>query len=315
MFGIAAVVHAALLLAAVGHVLGLGLSNWTLRLWVGLVTLWLLWPIVFALHVAASRRRAYIWMCIAAAVIALPMQFYLRFLAPQVFIPNTMLSFSPYEVGPFAVGYVRGWIESKQRAGMDPIILEGYGMGGGFTPPAPPFSQEKREQYRLHIEPVAGCVIDSYIEGHALGYNTASVGEIRRRYGSAVITAAEREEAAHQKRFTDNNDAGRTAAERDARDGRLAYLLVRPVAEEEEYRRLFQQRYQIELRRVAEEGENLSEERWAYVQGYNAGASDEIARRYGETARQDLLGVDYRPVEEFRQAVAAANEGETKTGQ
>ena len=75
--------------------------------------------------------------------------------------------------------------------------------------------------------------------GHATGYNTAAVAEIKRRHGTGVITAAEQEEAAKQQRFAQMKEAGRRDAITDAREGRLAYLLSqRRQAGEEEYREL-----------------------------------------------------------------------------
>ena len=306
MFGVAAVMHAGLLLATVSYIMS-GASEWPVRLWVGFTTLWFLWPIILALHIGRSARRAYIAVAVAAVTLALPMNVYLRLLAPQVFFPNEMLSLSPYDVGAFTTGYVRGWIAAKQRAGAEVIVLEGYGMGGGFTPAAPPFSAEVLAKYRLEIQPIASCVVNPYVQGHARGYNTAAVAQITERYGAEVITAAEQEEAARQQRYAEIKDSGRAAAEDDARVGRLAYLLYQPPrGGEEEYRELFREYYQIELRRVAEAYSELDDDRQAYVNGYNDAASDEIARRFGDRARQDLWAVDYRPFEEFRGAVAAA---------
>lgn len=306
IFSVAAVLHAGLLLASVSY--AMSSDGWPLRLWVALTTLWFFWPFILALHVGASVRSAYAAVAISAAVVALPMHAYQRFLAPQVLLPDEVSSLSPYYLGPFMVGYVRGWREAKQRAGMQRIVLESYGLGGRYTPAAPPFTDEALQRYGIDINPIAQCGVTPFIVGHARGYNTAAVAEIKRRYGSAVITSAEQEEAVRQQRYTAMKDTGHAQAETDAREGRLAYLLYQPRrGGEEEYRDLFRENFQIELRRVAESYGELEEARQAYVNGYNEAASDEIARRFGERARQDLWAVDYRPVEEFRRAVAAAN--------
>lgn len=287
---------------------------WPLRLWVGVATIWIFWPIILTLHAGRSRRRAYISLAVSAALLALPMQAYYSTLAPQVFTLEEMISFSPYDVGAFTVGYVRGWAAAKQRSGRAPIVLEGYGMGGALTPGTPPFSKEVAEKYQLNVEAIALCVVNPYILGHARGYNTAAVGEIKRRHGAGVIEAAEQEESARQQRFTDMKNAGHADAENDAREGRLAYLIYQPRrGGEEEYRELLREHYQIALRRVSESYAELDEPRQAYVSGYNEAASDEIARRFGEQARQNLWAFDYRAVEEFRRALAAAGQKTTIT--
>ena len=68
------------------------------------------------------------------------------------------------------------------------------------------------------------------------------------------------------------------------------------------------EQYQIELRRVAEAYYELDEDRRGYLTGYNQAASDEIARRFGENARQHLWGVEYRSFDDFRRSIAAAGQ-------
>jgi hypothetical protein len=202
IFAVAAVLHGGLLLAACFSAAA-STSDWPLRLWVGLATLWFFWPIILALHAGRSQRGAYAALAVSAALVALPMQGYFSFLAAHVLLPQDVSSLSPYFLGPFMVGYVRGWSEARQRAGEERIILEGYGMTGQMTPATPPFTAEARENYRIDIKPIASCGVTPYILGHARGCNTRSVAEIKRRYGSGVITAAEQEEAARQKRYAD----------------------------------------------------------------------------------------------------------------
>lgn len=202
VFGVAAVFHAGLLMAAMWYLPESEWRSWPGRLWVGLTTLWLFWPIILALHVGSSARRAYAALAAAAVLLALPLRLYLEFVGPNILLRNEVYEFSPYYFVPYSIAYVRGWAEAKNRAGTDPIILEGYGMGGDFTPGAPSFSKAALEKYRLRIEPIALCAVNPYIEGHAKGYNTASVHEIKRRYGSAVIVAAEKEEAEHRERLS-----------------------------------------------------------------------------------------------------------------
>jgi hypothetical protein len=286
--------------------------DWRLRLWVGLTTLWFLWPIILALHAGSSARRAYTFVGLSAALIALPMYIYCSFVAHLVWLsPDGPNSLSPYELGSYAVGYAQGWTAAKQRAGTDPIILEAYGLGR-YTPAAPSFQDEVRERYDIKIEGIAGCGVNSYILGHAKGYNTASVSEIKRRHGREVITAAEQENAARDKRYEEVKQSGRADADRDAKEGRLSYLLYQLTREgEEEYGALLREHYQVELRRVAENPQQLDEHGWAYRTGYNEAASETVARRFGENARQNLWGAEYSSVEQLRRSLAAATTQKT----
>jgi len=248
-----------------------------------MTTLWFFWPIILAVHVGGSLRRNYISLGVAAALLALPMIGYQRFLASWVLGGRDMVSFTPVALGPYIVGYARGWRDAKQRAGMEPILLEGYGMGGSFTPGAPPFTREAFEKYRLQIESVALCGVTPYIQGHAKAYNTVSVNEIRRRYGSGVITGAQREEAERQEEYASAKTRGSTDAQSDAQSGRLAVLISRGAIDgEDEYRTMFRDRYQTELRRVAKTTNGISETDWRYIHGYNEVAAAELARRFGK---------------------------------
>ena len=134
-------------------------------------------------------------------------------------MPGGLSSFSPYEVVPYATSYARGWIEAKKHAGDETILLEGYGMGGNMTPGAPPFSNEALKIYQIEINSVAACVVNPSIAGHASGYNKASIAEIKRRYGTEVIVAAEQEEVRRQSDF--RRQHGRADAEADS-DGPFA---------------------------------------------------------------------------------------------
>jgi hypothetical protein len=311
ILAVAAVLHAGVLLATC--VYAIDRWDWPLRLWVGSTTVWFFWPIILSLHNGRSPRAAYASVAISAVLIVLPMHAYWNFAGRPVLLPEDgPTSLGPYDVGSYTIGYARGWIAAKQRAGTDPIVLEAYGLGR-HTPAAPNFSDEVREQYRIEIEGIAGCLVNSYILGHAKGYNTASVSEIKRRYGSGVITAAEEEDAAREKRSTEMMESGRVDAAKHAREGRLLYHIYQPArADEEEYRQLLREHYQVELRRVAANPQELDGQRWPYVNGYNEAAGDEVKRRFGPNALQDLWLVEHRPVEQFRQALAAAKAGETK---
>jgi hypothetical protein len=254
-------------------------------LWAGMVTLWFFWPIILALHVGRSAKRAYVSVGVASVIFALPCLQYLRFEGPRVFMPEEMISFSPYDLVPYGISYGQGWIEAKRRSGATPILLEGYGFGGQGTPGAPPFSKEALQKYGIQIDPIAGCGVTPRIQGHARGYNRASVAEIKRRWGPDVIPKADQEEVVRQKRFQDFYNAGIAAAQSDIRARRLAILICGPTRKgEDEYRNLLRTRYQIELTRVLDADTEIDEDTWARVLGYNEIISAEVRQRFGTEA-------------------------------
>jgi len=262
------------------------------RLWVGMATLWFFWPIILAVQIGSSPRRTYLAVGVAGVLLVLPMRMYLSIFAPGVFCPDDMISLSPYDLAPYAVAYARGWAESTKRRGADPIILEGYGMAGGITPAAPPFSSEVLQKYRIQVEPIALCVVNSYLQGHARGYNTASVAEIKRRYGAGVIAAAKREWETQQQRFTDMANSGRADAERDVRTGRFAVLVHGDAVEgESDYRSMLRDRFGIELRRISAENLQFEDDRRVHASGYNEVSSNEFRQRLGEDAQIAVMWV------------------------
>ena len=163
--------------------------------------LWFLWPFILVFHRGASVRRAYAFVTIGAVFPILPLDGPLDILARETFEPRYLSSFSAFYVGPYATAYARGWLKGKSRVGADPITLEGFGMGGDYTPGAPAFSKEAKAKYHIEINTVALCGVTPFIEGHSHGFNTASVAEIKRRYGAEVVKAAYDAEANAQQQF------------------------------------------------------------------------------------------------------------------
>jgi hypothetical protein len=250
-----------------------------------MTTLWFFWPIILALYRGSSARRAYVSVGIAAAMIALPLRIYFDVLAAAVFTPDTMNSFSPYYVVPYAISYARGWVEAKKHAGDETILLEGYGMGGHGTPGAPPFSSEALKKYHIEINPVAACVVNPSIQGHAGGYNSASVAEIKRRYGANVIVTAEQEEARRQERFKAAMDAGRADAEADLRSGRFVLeVFAAQPGSARDYDPTCLEEYKVELRHVANGVDPVGDEVLGHAQGNNEVLMAEIQRRFGQEA-------------------------------
>jgi hypothetical protein len=70
------------------------------------------------------------------------------------------------------------------------------------------------------------------------------VAELKRRFGSGVINAAEKEEAERQARGNSEHARGASDAENDARAGHLAILMYRSAKDDESaYRDIFRERY------------------------------------------------------------------------
>jgi hypothetical protein len=247
----------------------------------------------------------YVATGLSAALLAFPVRTYCDFVAAYVFAPaGDLRMISPYSVVPYVYGFVRGWTEGKSRAGDDSIIVEGYGLGC-YAPAAPPFSQEMALKYRVQTRAIAGCGVNDYILGHARGYNIASTGEIKRRYGSAVIAGAKKEWAKRQDRMDAEHARGSAGAENDARNGRLAILLYQHATDEEAYREMLRERYETELRRVAENPQAISENELSYVFGYNEAATRELARRFGDEGQRAAWLAGTGPFENFLRSAPA----------
>lgn len=266
---------------------------------------------ILALHRGSSARRAYNSVALSAALIALPMWAYCRFLGPAMFLPqDDMLYLSPYALGPYGFGLARGWTAAKSRDGTDPIVLEGYGFGGDGTPAAPRFTAETLQQHAIRIETIALCFVDSYTQGHARGYNMAAVREIKRRRGAEVIAAAEREEAKRQQDYADGQKVGRASAEGDSKAGGLAMVANRRnIDGEDDFRRLLADRHGIELiqppSEVIEQGDQRT---MGWRSGYNEVAFLEIKRRLGDkaadTANAASYGGSYKQFIDYEQFMA-----------
>lgn len=293
-----AVLHAGVILGTTFPVLNHMEINRMWRIWTGLTTLWFFWPLILSLGRGSTKRSVYVAMGLSAALLAFPVRTYCYF-AAYVFAPaGDLRMISPYSVVPYVYGFVRGWTEGKSRAGDDSIIVEGYGFGC-YAPAAPPFSQEMALKYRVQTRAIAGCGVSDYILGHARGYNIASSGEIKRRYGSAVIVAAENEWKERQERIHAEHARGSADAENDAHNGRLAILLYEHATDEEAYREMLRERYQTELRRVAENPQAISENELSYVFGYNEASTRELKRRFGDEGQRAAWLVGTEPFEQF----------------
>ncbi|MDQ2659030.1 MAG: hypothetical protein M3Y03_01275 [Verrucomicrobiota bacterium] len=287
LLGLLAVVHSAIVFALYWLLMAMNYVSppwyhYVERLFAGLSTVWFFWPIILALHIGSSKRSAYTALGLATAVFFLPALYYFRISGAALFAGEDMLCLSPYVLGDYGIAYVRGWEDARRDVRADRLILESYGFGV-FTPGAPALSDAVRQQHRIEINQVANCGVNTYILGHARGYNRVAVREIERRFGPELIAQAERDAAARQQRHDDMSNAGKAEAENDIRAGRLVLRLYRSAIEgENDYRNFLRESYQLDLQRVSQAPLPYDADTSVRSDAYNMVMFNEIRRRFGE---------------------------------
>lgn len=103
--------------------------------------------------------------------------------------PGQRYSQKAYEAG-------RADAEKDIRANI--LAIERFGLPAVWDRE---YSQILKEKYHVQVRPVAGCVVNADIIGHAKGYNEVSRPEIERRFGADVFEKAQKEAAKlHQER-------------------------------------------------------------------------------------------------------------------
>jgi uncharacterized protein (DUF2141 family) len=123
--------------------------------------------------------------------------------------------------------YMRGRTDAKKDAKSNRLALEAFGFGT-ITPGAPNFSDEALKQCGIEINHTAGCVVGPRIVGHANGYNSVMIEEIKRRCG-AVVKAAQDEDARWRQSYTDGVEEGQADARRDCKkDASLSKCPILP---------------------------------------------------------------------------------------
>lgn len=295
LLGLFAVIHAAIVF---GLAWLLQSRNFSQPFWyhhvevltAGLSAVWFFWPIILALHVGRSKLRAYAALGLATAIFFLPGLWFFEFSGATLFAPD-MLRLSPYDLGGYAIAYVRGWADARSDAKAGRLFLESYGFGV-WTPGAPPLSEEVRARDHIEINQVANCGVSTYILGHASGYNRAAVREITRRFGPGVIAQAKQELAARLQRQAEMKSAGKAEAERDLHAGRLILRLYRSAIEgEADYRNYFRAHYQTDLERVYQAPPENADIGFR-SQAYNSVMSAELRRRFGDEAGLAEMDLD-----------------------
>ena len=156
-----------------------------LRGWVGLVTLWIFWPPVLLLHRGRTARRLALFAPLSAVLLLPSLSFY-NGEAPMAFGLPLGVSMTPVSCWEYFSAYRAGRAEASKDVAAGIMAREVYGFGAGFGP-GPDIL---RDRYRIEVRPVAACIVDEKIVGHAAGYNEIADREIDRRVGRARVEAA-----------------------------------------------------------------------------------------------------------------------------
>ncbi len=162
--------------------------DWFERNWYAFVTLWFLWPIVLILHRGRSTRRLAGFM-VLSTLLLLPSLPYYCLRSPQNLGLPWGVKLEPVSLWKYYSAWWAGRAEAQRDAGAGVMATEVYGFGAGGGD----YTRIVRERYHIEIRPVAACMVDETIVGHAAGYNRISQVEIDRRVGPARLNAAKGE--------------------------------------------------------------------------------------------------------------------------
>jgi hypothetical protein len=262
LFGILAVLHAALLFFVLFPTVDW--SDWMVRFWVALATLWFAWPLILALHSAQCAKRVLIPLAIAAPFVFFWFRWYTDLYAPRAFGLTEFVEFRLSSMFRFATSF-------------------------GATPGTPRFSVETLKQCGIPIKYVASDVVSSEILAHARGYNIAMMPEIRRRW-PAVVKATEDEDAGLEKLLSDGEKNGRAEAETDFRSGHFGIVLDDPSRiDDAAFEKWLRDNYQINVKRVNPPTDPKMENYVSgYASGYNRVSDAEIRHRFGKAALDEI---------------------------
>ena len=204
--GYLALMHAGVLVGLLAIWLRLQSEDefWLQRLWVGLVTLWFLWPIVLALHPGRSALRLGVFALLSVVLLWPSLSWYDMIAAEALGLPKDA-HMNPIEAWMFFSAYRTGRAEAQKDVAAGNLAIEEFGFGAGSG------GQILRERYQIELRPIAQCLVDQRILGHAAGYNSVSEPEIHRRFGRERITAARdegvklaMEESAREHQFSED---------------------------------------------------------------------------------------------------------------
>jgi hypothetical protein len=172
--------------------------------WVGISTLWFLWPIVLVLHPGRSALRLTVFALLSAVLLFPSLLFYDR-VAPDAFGMPDGARMNPLSAWMYFSAYRAGKAQAKKDIAAGILVIEEHGLGAAGDSEV---RRILRERYNIELKAIAGCFVDETILGHEAGYNAVSAAEIDRRFGWDHVEAAreegfrmEREENAHRERY------------------------------------------------------------------------------------------------------------------
>ncbi len=157
--------------------------------WIGLTTLWFLWPVVLVLHRGRSWRRCLLFVLLSGLFFLPSLSQYLWRAAPAFGLP-VFVRMEPVSIWKYYRAWWAGRADAQRDIAAGILAREVYGFGaaGGG-----PLVDVLRERYHIETRPVAGCVVNENILGHAAGYNRTSQREVDRRFGRGSIAKTEAE--------------------------------------------------------------------------------------------------------------------------
>jgi hypothetical protein len=162
--------------------------NWAQRLWVGVVTLWLVWPIILALHAGRSWLRFAVFVFVGLLVLAPSLPAY-NLVAQNAFGLPWIVSMNPWSISKYYRAYREGQTEARKDIAAGILAIEESGFLAGSGPDV----QILRERYQVEVRALAQCLVNETIIGHENGYNSIAGPEIDRRIGRDKIEAAREE--------------------------------------------------------------------------------------------------------------------------
>lgn len=172
-------------------------------LWVGVATLWLLWPVVLALHSERSFVRFFVPLGVAVPFLlfrvpfggAAPVQEYLVMAPVYVFGLPPGVYLSPWSIRDYINATRTGRADARKDLHSGQLAIETHSlpMKGERE-----YAEILRQRYQIELRRIAGDTdVTEKVLGHAKGYNEISEAEIKRRFGDEALKAAEEEATKH----------------------------------------------------------------------------------------------------------------------
>ncbi len=166
-------------------------SYFEANLWIGVATLWLLWPVVLLLHAGRTAFRLGATICISLLLLVPATRGY-RADAPTAFGLPMGVDLSPWAVRDYFASRRQGRADAESDLREGRLALEIWGL------PTPTAYREMLQARGIELRHTAGCTeVTAAVQGHADGYNERAEREIKRRFGESFLSTA------REKSYTD----------------------------------------------------------------------------------------------------------------